>query len=150
MDCSFNSFASGLSHRIVVRRPDPDKAGKDDPNMAVTLSQMAFKQTQTTVKGQKREFASLDVAWHWRKALMKNRSLLHLDISHNQFKADDMEVIGDGLKENHTLLGLHAVGHNSEIDHNGFIQVKGASKAEDAVVQMQHFKRFDGKFIEHF
>ena len=52
---------------------------------------------------------------------MRNMTLLHLDISHNQFKVEDSEVIGDGLNENHTLLGLHTAGNNAEIDHLGFL-----------------------------
>jgi hypothetical protein len=52
---------------------------------------------------------------------MKNHSLLHLDISHNNFRPEDSEVMADGLVENHTLLGLHALGNSAEMDHLGFM-----------------------------
>jgi hypothetical protein len=66
-------------------------------------------------------FECSEAAWRWRKAVQRNRSLLHLDISHNGFTKVDMETIGDGLRENHTLLGLHALGV-ARTDHNGFIK----------------------------
>jgi len=44
---------------------------------------------------------------------MRNMHLLHLDISHNHFKPEDSEVMADGLKENHTLLGVHTVGNHA-------------------------------------
>lgn len=33
-----------------------------------------------------------------------------------------MEIIGEGLKKNHTILGLHVKGNQAELDANGFIQ----------------------------
>jgi len=32
-----------------------------------------------------------------------------------------MEVIGEGLKNNHTILGLHVKGNQAETDSQGFI-----------------------------
>jgi len=52
---------------------------------------------------------------------MKNRTLLHLDISFNSFSAEDMMALSDGLRENHTLLGIHVEGNNAKIDTLGFI-----------------------------
>ena len=37
-------------------------------------------------------------------------------------------MIGDGLKQNHTLLGLHIVGNLAHLDHQGFIVVDEANK----------------------
>ena len=42
--------------------------------------------------------------------LSKNTTLLHLDMSHNNFSVHDIDVIGDGILENHTLIGLHITG----------------------------------------
>lgn len=52
---------------------------------------------------------------------MKNMTLLHLDISFNGFTAEDMTVIGDGLRENHSLFGCHVGGNNAKMDSLGFI-----------------------------
>jgi len=52
---------------------------------------------------------------------MKNRTLVHVDISFNGFSTEDMMAIGDGLRENHSLLGFHIEGNNAKMDTLGFI-----------------------------
>ena len=52
---------------------------------------------------------------------MKNRTLLHCDISFNGFAPEDMTAIGDGLRENHTLLGCHIEGNSAKMDGLGFV-----------------------------
>ena len=37
-----------------------------------------------------------------------------------------MEVIGEGLKNNHTILGLHVKGNNADVDAQGFIVPESA------------------------
>jgi hypothetical protein len=39
-----------------------------------------------------------------------NDTLLHLNIAHNSLCAKECEIIGEGLLENHTLMGLHVTG----------------------------------------
>jgi hypothetical protein len=75
---------------------------------------------------------------------MRNMHLLHLDISHNQFKPEDSEAMADGLKENHTLLGIHTVGNHAEVDHLGFMSVNYDDKS-DQVLEMHHFARLPRK-----
>jgi len=41
----------------------------------------------------------------------ENKTLLHMDLSHNNFNKQDCEVIDEGLKENHSLYGIHMVGN---------------------------------------
>ena len=41
----------------------------------------------------------------------ENKTLLHVDLSHNNFKKVDCEIIEEGLKENHTLFGIHMIGN---------------------------------------
>ena len=60
-------------------------------------------------------------AWKWRKTLMKNFTLMHLDISFNSFTDQDMIALSDGLRENHTLLGCHVEGNSCKLDSLGFI-----------------------------
>ena len=52
---------------------------------------------------------------------MKNFTLMHLDMSFNGFTSEDMIALGDGLRENHTLLGCHVDGNNARIDALGFL-----------------------------
>ena len=36
-------------------------------------------------------------------------------------RQDDVEIIAEGLKENHSILGLHFVGNDGEVDVKGFV-----------------------------
>ena len=60
--------------------------------------------------------------------MRKNATLTHLDISHNNFSLNDMIVIGDGLRENQSLLGIHTEGNNAYIDPIGFVRPKPNDK----------------------
>ena len=53
--------------------------------------------------------------------LKNNRELLHVDISFNGFTAEDMTAIGNGLRENNSLLGFHIEGNDAKMDALGFI-----------------------------
>ena len=63
----------------------------------------------------------MESAWKWRSTLRRNRSLVHFDMSYNQFSTEDMLAIGDGLRENHTLLGFHTEGNSATVDSLGFV-----------------------------
>jgi hypothetical protein len=52
----------------------------------------------------------------------ENKTLIHLDLSHNNLKKSDCEVIDEGLKENHTLLGIHMVGNEVNTNSQGFFK----------------------------
>ena len=78
--------------------------------------------------------ASLDLSWNAigsmsdkeRKIadnlsalLSDNATLTHVDLSQNQLSAYDCGRIGEGLKNNHSLLGLHITGNGGKIDAYG-------------------------------
>ena len=42
-------------------------------------------------------------------------------MSHNNIRLDDVEIIAKGLKENHSILGLHFVGNEGDVDVKGFV-----------------------------
>lgn len=50
----------------------------------------------------------------------ENRSLIHLDLSHNNLSRDDCDLMAEGLKENHTLLGFHMIGNDVDVNSLGF------------------------------
>ena len=50
------------------------------------------------------------------KMFKSNKALLHLDLSHNNLKKQDCEIIEEGLSDNHTLLGIHMVGNEVNIN----------------------------------
>ena len=47
--------------------------------------------------------------------------LLHLDISNNNFKAKECNILAELLKGNHKLLGLHMLGNECKLDQLGFM-----------------------------
>ena len=57
----------------------------------------------------------------WAKCFKGNKSLVHVDISHNNLSWGQMEIIGEGLRSNHTIRGLHVKGNQAELDALGFI-----------------------------
>lgn len=104
VDISFNSFGSGACRRALIAT---------NPKLEEEIS---IEQRHATAK-----FEISQSAWKWRKTLMKNFTLMHLDISFNGFTAEDMTALSDGLRENHTLLGCHVEGNNARIDALGFL-----------------------------
>jgi len=47
--------------------------------------------------------------------------LFHLDLSYNGISSGDCSILGDGLKKNRTLFGLHLNGNDACVDELGFI-----------------------------
>lgn len=47
-----------------------------------------------------------------KKMFQKNKSLIHVDLSHNGLTDMDIDQIAEGLKENHSILGLHMLGNS--------------------------------------
>jgi hypothetical protein len=60
---------------------------------------------------------------------------MHLDISHNTYSTAECRVIAEGLKENRTLLGIHAHGNDCEVDSRGFM----LPKDEIPLIEVGHF-----------
>ena len=57
----------------------------------------------------------------WAAAFKLNKSLLHVDMSYNNIEADDVEIIAEGLKSNHSILGIHFTGNKGFVDMKGFL-----------------------------
>jgi hypothetical protein len=57
----------------------------------------------------------------WRDAFKENKSLIHIDLSHNKMLKNDVEIIAEGLKENHTIYGIHFSGNSGHVDKLGFV-----------------------------
>jgi len=56
---------------------------------------------------------------------LENKTIIHLDLSHNGFKKAEIDIMGVGLKENHTILGLHMLGNEITTNSLGFVTVSG-------------------------
>lgn len=63
-----------------------------------------------------------NIGVEWGQAFKENKSLVHIDLSHNNFKKADCRSISEGLKENHTILGLHLMGNEVDTDSRGFMK----------------------------
>ena len=55
-----------------------------------------------------------------------NKTLLHVDLSHNNIGSDDCAKIAKGLNRNHTMFGLHMVGNEVDVDALGFLRAPRA------------------------
>jgi len=51
------------------------------------------------------------------ESLKLNKSITHLDLSHNNIKYNESLI--EFIKSNHSIIGLHILGNDIEIDSNG-------------------------------
>jgi hypothetical protein len=65
----------------------------------------------------------------WGKVFKHNKSLIHVDMSHNHFSEEACSIIGSKLIFNHTMYGFHMEGNCCKIDSQGFIVVNEAITA---------------------
>lgn len=47
-----------------------------------------------------------------------------MDLSHNGFMNEEIDTMSEGLKDNHTILGLHMLGNEKNTDSMGYVTVK--------------------------
>lgn len=69
----------------------------------------------------------------WRDAFKDNKSLIHVDISHNKMLKIDMEIIAEGLKDNHTIMGIHVSGNAAHVDNQGFVVASDETYKADSM-----------------
>ncbi|KAH8058075.1 hypothetical protein JL720_14117 [Aureococcus anophagefferens] len=55
------------------------------------------------------------------RALEHTATLTHVDLSHNNLAAADLRTLGDALKHNFTVMGLHLEGQEARVDALGFV-----------------------------
>ena len=63
-----------------------------------------------------------EVAKAFSQMFKNNHYLLHIDISFCNFKAKHAERLNEGLIHNHSILGIHMLGNEAEVDAQGFIR----------------------------
>lgn len=49
-----------------------------------------------------------------------NRSLVHIDLSYVGLDLEDCDILNEGLKKNHIVLGIHMLGNLRGLDAKGF------------------------------
>ena len=121
-DCSFNSFGSGqlkvrggtYANKLLNAAPAPTGLMKSPEGILQSINYDPFDELA--------DYEGYTIsAMKWAKALITNKTLVHLDLSFNNLKTPDIKVIGEGLKLNHTLLGIHLMGNEAKIDELGFV-----------------------------
>jgi len=91
-------------------------------------SKIDVEALERLAKNKKREAPSkrsieLDIskAEAWGACFQNNKTLLHLDISHNGFDSEEVKILAEGLLENQTILGVHMEGNEGKTDALGFV-----------------------------
>lgn len=67
-----------------------------------------------------------------KQMFIQNTSLIHCDFSHCGLSKYECEVMNEGLKKNHTILGIHMVGNKMNADSLGFL------KSDELVPSLSH------------
>jgi len=75
---------------------------------------------------------------------------VHLDLSFNAFKKGHIDTVGEGLKRNHSILGVHLRGNEGSVDELGF--AVGEEEKSSGNAALDHiFTRIPSKGIAfHF
>jgi len=63
-----------------------------------------------------------------------NKTLIHIDLSHNNFKKNDCESMEQGLEDNHTLLGIHMIGNEVNTNSKGYFKDQAADPSLSHVI----------------
>ena len=74
--------------------------------------------------------------------LSKNKSLLHVDLSFNNFTLSESKEIGEALKKNRSIYGFHFLGNCGYVDYKGFLKFDNEnnnSATEHSHVKIQSF-----------
>lgn len=85
---------------------------------------------------------SKEFAIEFSKLLGSQESLLHVDISHNRIDTESCRIISEGLKQNHSLWGLHIMGNEGKVDTKGFLL---SGKLEHTISMEQFARRINGR-----
>jgi hypothetical protein len=109
-----------------INKIKSQKSGANPEKTEKELRDFFIKQEQEKLKAPRQSPRQqlpilLDSAEAWKACFSANTGLIHMDFSNNGFTATEIEVIAEGLKENHTLLGIHMLGNEAATDAMGFV-----------------------------
>eukprot|EP00347_Sterkiella_histriomuscorum_P006493 403352557 len=60
-------------------------------------------------------------AMQFQKCFQQNKTLIHIDLSHNNFGYQECKILNEGLKVNQNILGIHMLGNKMDTDAKGFL-----------------------------
>ena len=64
-------------------------------------------------------------------AIAENTTLLHLDLSNNNFGARQLAALASLMQQNHSLIGLHLSHPHAYVDAHGFVRIVGGTDGAD-------------------
>lgn len=102
------------------------KSGMDPEKMEQQLNEYFKKVEEERMRAPRQSPREMlpqrvEYAQGWKECFQSNTSIVHIDFSNNSFSAHEVEVIAEGLKENHTILGIHMIGNEASVDALGFV-----------------------------
>jgi hypothetical protein len=139
LDVSWCNLGRFIDREESSERPEDEllKAQHIDPNINLNpqerkdrekkiqkkMKEIEEKKDKYNRMPPRKKIAKLDlsIATAWSTTFLMNKSLVHLDISHNNFQAEEIKVMGEGLNKNHTILGIHSSGNECTTDGLGFV-----------------------------
>ena len=81
---------------------------------------MIYEETEKVAKMM--NFSKIDIGTEFGDMFRANKTLIHIDLSHNNFKKSDCELMEQGLRDNHTLLGIHMIGNELNTNSKGYFK----------------------------
>ena len=79
------------------------------------------------------------------ECLASNDTLIHLSLSHAGLGKEECDVIGQGLKSNTTLMGLHLEGNSGSVDAHGYV----VGREDGGAQQRQEVEEEEAKQVDH-
>jgi hypothetical protein len=59
-----------------------------------------------------------------KKMFKANKTIMHLDMSHNGWESKELNKMTEGMKSNHKILGIHMMGNACDTDALGYVNKK--------------------------
>eukprot|EP00347_Sterkiella_histriomuscorum_P017828 403347825 len=117
-DASFNSFGS----QTVQTNQNNKQSSMPNSDQQISKEQQQIQNDKVT---KMMNFSKVKVGSDFCEMFKLNKTLIHLDLSHNNFNKTDCLSMELGLRENHSLLGLHMLGNEMNTNSQGFIKEDG-------------------------
>lgn len=64
----------------------------------------------------------MDSAQAWSNCFAMNGSIIHLNLAQNDFTCDELKIMAEGMRQNHSIIGLHMEGNECYVDAFGQIR----------------------------
>mmetsp|Transcript_117307 Transcript_117307/g.184520 ORF Transcript_117307/g.184520 Transcript_117307/m.184520 type:complete len:1568 (+) Transcript_117307:87-4790(+) len=151
LDLSWNAFQGTGAHAFMKGLyangggGNRDTDGKDGVELRGNLRRLnlAWNRLGSGYHVDLRRRKDAETSARWLASVFQDGdTLFHLDLSYNGFIAEDCALLASGLRNNHSLFGIHLVGNAAALDDLGFIIPcfpKEQAKEVDACVRRSSY-----------